>query len=283
MIPKIINYCWFGGKPLPNDALKCIESWKKFCPDYEIKQWNEENFDIECCNYVKEAYREKKWAFVSDYARFKILYENGGLYFDTDVELIRSIDDIIKKGPFMGCEYTQYDHIKTNAHICKSSINPGLGLGAEPFFDIYKIILEKYEKRNFINSDGSLDQTTVVEFVTNILKEYGYKQNNTLQVIAGIYIYPIEFFCPMNYVTGQLIITENTRSIHHYTASWLTEKSIKWNRFKRYIYTKFGQHRGQFIFETVIMKLIKNLYIKGIRYTIKIIIEKGNKKLHTLF
>ena len=104
MIPKIIHYCWFGGNPLPELAIKCIESWKKYLPDYEIKEWNESNFDINCCAYVREAYEAKKWAFVSDYARFWILYQHGGLYFDTDVELIKSIDDLIVKGAFMGCE-----------------------------------------------------------------------------------------------------------------------------------------------------------------------------------
>ena len=97
-IPKIIHYCWFGGNPLPELAQKCIESWKKYCPDYEIKRWDETNFDLDCCDYVREAYQEKKWAFVSDYARFKILYEYGGVYFDTDVELIKPIDDIVEKG-----------------------------------------------------------------------------------------------------------------------------------------------------------------------------------------
>ena len=120
MIPKKIHYCWFGGNPLPNDAKLCIESWKKYCPDYEIIEWNESNFDFKECQYAKEAYEAKKWAFVSDYARFKILYDNGGLYFDVDVEIVQALDNIINNGPFMGIE-----NDKTKA------VNPGLGLGDE--------------------------------------------------------------------------------------------------------------------------------------------------------
>ena len=104
MITKTIHYCWFGRGELPEKAKQCIESWKKFCPDYEIKEWNEDNFDMNSCAYVKEAYEAKKWAFVSDYARFEILYKYGGLYFDTDVELVKSFDDIVSKGTFMGLQ-----------------------------------------------------------------------------------------------------------------------------------------------------------------------------------
>ena len=104
MIPKTIHYCWFGGNPLPEMAIKCIESWKKFLPDYEIKQWDESNFDVNMIPYAAEAYKAKKYAFVSDFARFWILYNYGGLYFDTDVEVIKPMDNIIAKGPFMVCE-----------------------------------------------------------------------------------------------------------------------------------------------------------------------------------
>ena len=118
MIQKVIHYCWFGGKPIDKLGEKCIASWKKYCPDYEIKRWDESNYNLEACDYVKEAYQAKKWAFVSDYVRFDILYHYGGLYFDTDVELIKPIDDIVSKGPFMGCE----------SHQKKSTVAPGLGL-----------------------------------------------------------------------------------------------------------------------------------------------------------
>ena len=165
MIPKIIHYCWFGGNPLPKIAVKCISSWKKYFPDYEIKEWNEDNFDLNCCEYVREAYQAKKWAFVSDYARFWILYNYGGLYFDTDVEVIKDMSDIIANGAFMGCEV---------ADKCA----PGLGL--------YKEILENYQQSHFLNSDGSNNYETVVDRTTNILKKYGFKESNTIQKIAEV-------------------------------------------------------------------------------------------------
>lgn len=127
MIPKVIHYCWFGRNELPEKAKQCIESWKKFCPDCEIREWNEQNFDLNCCDYVREAYQAKKWAFVSDYARFQILYNYGGMYFDTDVEVIRSLDDLQNKGPYIGFEEGKRTHTGMNYQV-----NPGLGLACEP-------------------------------------------------------------------------------------------------------------------------------------------------------
>lgn len=211
MIPKIIHYCWFGGNPLPELAQKCIESWKVYLPDYKIKEWNESNFDLNCCTYVKEAYEAKKWAFVSDYARFWILYTYGGLYFDTDVEVIKDMSDIIKNGAFMGCERSD-------------KCNSGLGLGAEPGLGLYKEILENYHRSHFLNNDGSNNYETVVDRITNILKEHGFEDCNTIQKIADIMIYPSEYFCPMEYETGKLNVTENSYTIHWYDASWLDER-----------------------------------------------------------
>lgn len=214
MIPKIIHYCWFGGNPLPEIAVKCISSWKKYFPDYEIKEWNEDNFDLNCCEYVREAYQAKKWAFVSDYARFWILYNYGGLYFDTDVEVIKDMSDIIANGAFMGCEV---------ADKCA----PGLGLGVNPGLGLYKEILENYQQSHFLNSDGSNNYETVVDRTTNILKKYGFKESNTIQKIADVMVYPPEYFCPMDYTTGKLNITESSRSIHWYDASWLDDRMKK--------------------------------------------------------
>lgn len=229
MIPRIIHYCWFGGNQLSERELKCIESWKAYCPGYEIREWNECNFDLSCCDYVKEAYRRKKWAFVSDYARFWILYQYGGLYFDTDVELIKSIDDIIAKGPFMGCE-SQKRNAKNNVNNKMIKCAPGLGLGATPNLDIYKEMLDLYQNRHFIRGDGSLDMTTVVEHVSAILEKHGWdrrKSREAIQQVDGIWIYPAEYFCPMDYATGELYITGNTRSVHHYTASWKEKEEIQ--------------------------------------------------------
>lgn len=211
MIPKIIHYCWFGGKPLPESALKCINSWKIFLPDYEIKEWNEKNFNINCCAYVKEAYSAQKYAFVSDYARFWILYNYGGLYLDTDVEIIKNIDEIIEKGSFLGTE------LWTNK---ENMVNPGSGMAACSGLFFYKQMLDFYESIHFIQEDGSFDQTTIVQYTTDILSKYGFTSSEKIQKILDIYIYPHDYFSPKNYKTGILTITENTVSIHHYTATW---------------------------------------------------------------
>lgn len=217
MIPKIIHYCWFGGNPLPEDVKKYIATWRKFCPDYEIKEWNENNFDIECCAYVKEAYEAKKWAFVSDYARFFILYKYGGVYFDTDVEIIKPLKPILDRGAFIGLESNMPAYVA-----------PGLGLAAEPGMSIYKEILDFYATKHFKNKNNKLEDTTVVVYATNLFKKCGLKDGNKIQCIEKIYVYPSEYFCPKNPNTGKLVITENTYTIHHYTASWYSlQKKLK--------------------------------------------------------
>lgn len=216
MIPKVIHYCWFGRNPLPPLARKCIASWKKYLPDYEIKEWNEDNFDINVIPYTKEAYEAKKYAFVSDYARFWILYNYGGLYFDTDVEVIRSLDDIIAKGAFMGLE-RDYEIRTTGLGI---ECNPGLGLGCNPGLDMYKKILDFYATLHFRLPDGSLNLTTIVHYTTEYLRQDGLKDVPGIQKVGNIYVYPSEYFCPYNIVTKRKHITKNTRTIHHYMASW---------------------------------------------------------------
>ena len=182
MIPKKIHYCWFGHNTLTDLAVKCIASWKKYLPDYEIIEWNETNCDLESCRYVKEAYEAKKWAFVSDFVRFDVLYQYGGLYFDTDVEVIKPLDDLISEGAFMGCE-----QLSGNAKVA-----PGLGLAATPGLILYKEILENYQRSSYINEDGTINQATVVTRITNILVEKGFDcSSNQVQKIGQINIYPI--------------------------------------------------------------------------------------------
>lgn len=217
MIPKVIHYCWFGRNALPEMALKCIESWKKFFPEYEIKEWNEDNFDIESCDYVREAYGAKKWAFVSDYARFKIIFENGGIYFDTDVEIINYMNDIIEKGAFFGRERV----------ASSNPVNAGLGFAAEAYNPIYEEIIKDYEESHFIDELGNANMMTVVERVTQILQKHGLRDEPIFQNIEGISIYPNDFFCPFDYNTNELKLTNNTRTIHWYDASWLDKKMQK--------------------------------------------------------
>lgn len=214
MIPKKIHYCWFGHNPLPPLANKCIQSWKKYLPEYEIIEWNESNFDVNSIPYIKEAYNAKKYAFVSDYARFWILYNYGGLYFDTDVEVIKNMDHIIEEGAFMGCE----SDITNNSNYI--TVAPGLGLGAFPKMPLYKEIIDVYKGLHFINNDGSLNLKTVVNYTTEILEKYGLKNSKDRQYIKNIWIYPKEYFNPKSYKDDTIIITPKTVSIHHYSDSW---------------------------------------------------------------
>lgn len=215
-IPKTIHYFWFGKKPLPESANKCIESWKRFCPDYEIKRWDESNYEINSCNYIIEAYKAGKWAFVSDYARLDILNRFGGLYFDVDVELIKPIDDLVENGPFMCCESST----EANGKIVDIGIALGLGMATYPNMPIIKEILTTFEKDNFY--DKGIDNN-IVKRVTRLFCDKGFIQNNQLQNIGDMTIYPSEYFCPLDNMTGELEITENTRAIHHYDASWMNK------------------------------------------------------------
>ena len=232
MIPKIIHYCWFGGKPLNKLGKKCLKSWKKFFPDYKIIEWNEGNFDINCCQYVKEAYEAKKYAFVSDYVRFKVLYEQGGLYFDTDVEVIKPFDAILINGNFMGCENAVSDNIAVAA---------GLGLGACAGLEFYREIIEDYEKSSFYLQNGELNLYTVIDRITDLLYKHGLLNTLEIQCVAGINIYPAEYFCPININTGKLRITENTYSIHRYAASWCDKPSKFRGKVYRFICRVIGE------------------------------------------
>lgn len=224
MIPKIIHYCWFGENPLPESAKKCIASWRKFLPDYEIKEWNESNFDVYQCAYVAEAYHARNWAFVSDYARMWILYKYGGLYFDTDVEVIRNMDDIIARGPFMGSEASDEQSIKGPRDKATTlGVAPGLGLGVNPGLGLVKKIVESYQKEHLYTWKGKLTETIVAR-TTRFINSYKHEPlENDIYKAAGVFVYPPEFFCPKNYYTGELNITPNTRSIHHYSATWVKE------------------------------------------------------------
>ena len=189
MIEKTIHYCWFGRNPLPASAKKYIESWRKHFPGYEIKEWNEDNFDVNAIAYTRDAYAAGKYAFVSDYARFWILYHHGGVYFDTDVEVIRPMDDIIARGAFMGFEL---DNVKSAESI--PMIAPGLGLGVEKGNAVYAEILRGFEQLNFYNPDGSRNNFTMIPMVTKMMQDKGLVLKDEMQTIEGITIYPNEYF-----------------------------------------------------------------------------------------
>lgn len=229
MIPKKIHYCWFGRGEKPELAKKCIASWKKFLPDYEIIEWNEDNFDVNIIPYTAQAYSAKKYAFVSDYARFFILYHHGGLYFDTDVEIIRPMNHIIEKGAFMGVE-------------TYNMTNPGLGLGVAPGLGLYKEILNYYDSLQFLDAEGKQIPGTVVTHTTNILNRHGLKHTNEIQQVAGVWIYPRDYFNPLNEAIGKLEITEHTVSIHWYAKSWIDKGSIRKAKVGRFFRRLFGEH-----------------------------------------
>jgi hypothetical protein len=208
MIPKIIHYCWFGRGEKPALALKCIASWKKFCPDYEIKEWNEDNFDVNSNQYVKEAYEARKFAFVTDYVRLYAIYTDGGVYMDTDVEVLKSYDDFLHQRAFSGFE--------TNGNV------PTGMMAAEKGSRWAKDLLGEYNDRNFVKPDGSFDMTTNTTAITNYMLSKGLVLNNTYQEFEGLCaMYPAEYFCPKDHRTGKIKCTKKTVCIHHFAGSWL--------------------------------------------------------------
>lgn len=218
MIPKIIHYCWFGRNPLPPLAEKCIASWRKYLPDYEIRRWDETNFDFGAHPYTKAAYEAGQYAFVSDYARFKILYEHGGLYFDTDVEVIKPMYDIIEKGPFMGFEN---DGMKG-----KMAVNPGLGLAATHEMELYRKILDSYDKMRFYDENGHRNSYSMIPMVTALLVDGGLKGGCGIENVVGVTVYPQCWFNPFDDATGRLRKTPDTRTIHWYSKSWLPKENV---------------------------------------------------------
>lgn len=230
MIPKKIHYCWFGRGEMPKLARKCIKSWKKYCPDYEIKEWNEDNFDLDMFPYAREAYDNRKFAFVTDVVRLYALYQEGGIYMDTDVEVVKSLDPFLKHTAFSGFEN-------------ETSVPTGI-MASEQGGKWVKDSLDYYNGKHFIKHDGSMDITTNVVAITNQMLKHGLIQNNTLQDFPNyITIYPKEFFCPLSWDDKQGQISENTAAIHHFAGSWLP-KDIK-NRIRE----KRFQKRHRFLYD----------------------------------
>lgn len=213
MIPKVIHYCWFGRNPKPKQMEKCIKSWKKHCPDYEIREWNEDNFDISTAPlYVRQAYEAKKWAFVTDYVRLQVVFENGGIYLDTDVELKKNLDFLLAHRAYFGFE--------TNRNI-----NTGLGFGAEKGTDILRELMDSYGEIPFVYPDGSFDLTPCPFRDTEVFLRHGLRQDDTLQLLDGdILILPSVCLCPISWETRIRRRSRETVSIHWYGASWHTKE-----------------------------------------------------------
>ena len=222
-IPKIIHYCWFGKNEIPKENRLWMESWKKYCPDYRIIEWNESNYDVSKNLYMKQAYESKKWAFVSDYVRLDVVEQYGGVYFDTDVELIKNIDELLKNEAFCGFEKRQY-------------VNFGLGFGAIKSHKLIKQLKLDYEKRKFILENGKLNETTCPIYQTELLERIGLKRNGQFQVLEGITVYPIRVLCAMSPYSFQIMKNlDYSYSIHHFAGSWIEKRkqnnSVCWEAF----------------------------------------------------
>jgi hypothetical protein len=228
MIPKKIHYCWFGGNPLPDDAKRYIESWKKYCPDYEIKEWNEQNFDLDMYPYVREAYENKKFAFVTDVVRLYALYTEGGIYMDTDVEVLKPLDNFLNYDGVSGFESS-------------TQIPTGL-MASRDSHPLVKEWLDEYEGKHFVKTDGSLDLTTNVTRITNSCLKYGFVPNGELQTIENYTFFPSEYFCPKSYKTGEITVTGNTYTIHHFAGSWVEPYYKKLYKDISSIYRKLGEN-----------------------------------------
>ena len=234
MIPHKIHYCWFGRKPLPPKAQACRASWRKYLPDYEILERNEDNFDVNSIPYTADAYAAGKYAFVSDYARFKVLYEHGGIYFDTDVEVVAHLDDVIANGPFMGFELNPDP---TSKQYPCGAVAAGLGLGAEPGMPLYKDIIDYYHHATFTTG---LQSVTVVYHVSQLLRKQGLACIPGIQHVAGVSIYPADWFNPFDDGTGRVNRTENTRTIHWYSKTWMDARIRRRIPFTRFVHRIFG-------------------------------------------
>jgi len=257
MIPKIIHYCWFGDSPLPELAKKCIASWERYCPDYRLFLWNEDNFDINMVPFTAQVAKAKKWGFIVDYIRAYAVYNYGGIYLDTDVELLKPFtDDILQNVCFSGFENKKY-------------LAPGLIFAGIKECAIAKELMDFYASYNFIQENGDLNLTPSPKIFTNILLKYGLKQNNAYQDLGVFTSYPTEYFCPMPCKTRIITITKNTYCIHHYAGSWLSEEDMQRVELRKWICSNFGDNifsRTIIIF-LLVMKRIKSYgLLNTVRY-----------------
>ena len=228
MIPKIIHYCWFGRKEKPKKIRKCIESWKKIMPDYQIIEWNEDNFDVNLLKYTKDAYNAEKFAFVSDVARVKALYEMGGIYLDTDVIVYKKFDCILEQKCVLGFEMGNY--VATSFMAC------------EKYFPLMRTFYECYFNYNFYDENGQIKLGTNVEKLTKMLLNVGLKRNNKYQILNdGITIYPQEYFSPYDYANCIKNNTNNTLCEHLYLVSWMSKKEHLKKIIKRQLSLVLGK------------------------------------------
>lgn len=228
MIPKVIHYCWFGRGEKPKLALKCIESWKKHCPDYEIIEWNEDNFNLDYNAYTRYCYDSRRWAFLSDLARLIIVYENGGIYFDTDVEVIRAFDHLLDCNAFFGYEND-------------NNVATGLGFGAVKAEKSIQMMIQEYERLK-PKDDGTFPLVVCPALNTSALRKMGLDLDGRFQSLNGVVIYPADYLNPMDSTTGEIKRTDNTYSIHRYSMSWLPKHRQARTRITRIFHRFFGEN-----------------------------------------
>lgn len=213
MIPKIIHYCWLSGEEFPKEIRKCIDSWKRILPDYEIKLWDTSNFDVKICQYTREAFSVKKYAFVSDFVRLYALYHYGGIYLDSDIEVLRPIDDLLGEKAFTGFE----DEFNVAAWI----------FGSEKGNPIFKELMDEYYNRKFIKENGEYDMTPNPKYVTECMVRHGLKlKQDTVQRLDNITVFPMEYFCPFNPYRRDKRFTKNTYVNHYFNGAWRPEELV---------------------------------------------------------
>lgn len=236
MIPRKIHYCWVGGKPLPEKFRRYIDSWRRFMPDAEIIEWNERNYDFTKNAYMAAAYHAQKWGFVPDYARLDIIYEHGGIYLDTDVEMVRSLDPLLQQEAFCGFEE-------------KGHVNFGLAFAAVPGHPVIKRLRDSYDEQRFKNPDGSLNLTPSPALQTEALKRIGlHPDDGKVQDVMGLRVYPRDYFAPQDFF-GNLHLTENTYTIHHYAATWMP---LRWK-----IQTYLREKSERFLGDAITRQLVR--------------------------
>ena len=255
-IPKIIHFCWLSGEPYPELVQKCIKSWKMFLPDYEIVLWDTNRFDVNPVPWVKQACEAKKWAFAADYIRLYALYNYGGIYLDSDVEVLKPFDDLLDRPYFFGREHTP-DKIE-NANSIEAAT-----MGCEPGNEFVGKCLDFYKNKEFINRDGSLNTTTLPTILARVSANF-----KTLNIL------PMDYFSPKNTRTLALEITENTYSIHHFNGSWHSLAQQKHVALRTKLCKILGEVLGEIL--SSFIALFINIYYEGFWVTLKRIYSKLN-------
>lgn len=231
-IPKVIHYCWFGGKEIPDQNKKWMESWEKYCPDYEIIEWNESNYDISKNRYMYEAYQAGKWGFVPDYARLDIIYHYGGIYLDTDVEVIQNLDELLYQDAFAGIDGSK-------------TVSLGLGFGAKPGFQLFKDLMDDYSDKVFRLDDGTLNIVAAPTLQKPFFSKLGYLNNGEYQNIRGMSVYSEKMLSGKCAYTGMINPTKDTFLIHHYDGSWLSAESKNATVRMQELYKKVRNNQKQ--------------------------------------